>query len=65
MYMQIAEQYKCSECGSTKNPEYVRREFQNYLRCVDCGHTKLLYTISTINTDKPHYYTVKRIFNTY
>ena len=46
MYVEASCLYKCKQCASTINPEYVYRGNVTFLRCIMCGHESSHSTIT-------------------
>lgn len=41
---------KCSKCKSIQHPETVHRDDKTYLRCRECGHEKLIASLTFVSS---------------
>ena len=49
MYIQIQENNKCSKCNTLNYTERVTRGMETFIRCRNCGHEKLISTLTVNN----------------
>lgn len=60
MYINIERKYKCSSCDAVNYTEMVTRLKKTYIRCIGCGHEKMIAELSTSDmTGNITYYSLK------
>lgn len=47
MFVEIKQSKKCSKCGTVDHCETVMRKHESFIRCLMCGHEKLVWTITS------------------
>lgn len=49
MFVEIKKSKKCSKCGAVDHCETVMRKHESFIRCLKCGHEKLVWSITSTN----------------